>query len=104
MAGAVAGSTIEGEAQCEEEGGDLDLEEEMNFWAKTLETVRRKRGKATTTTKSIDRVQEDDDGKECAWCRLVARDFKPRCVGPRDDLFAAVPPGARGESASFTSL
>ena len=34
----------------------------------------------------------DDDGRAFVRCRLVARDFKPRRDGPRDDLFAAMPP------------
>ena len=41
-----------------------------------------------STTKGIDLVKKDDDGK-VAMCRVVARDFKPRRVGPRDDLCAA---------------
>ena len=40
----------------------------------------------------IHRVRNDDDGCEFVRCRLVARDFKPRREGPRDDLFAAMPP------------
>ena len=34
----------------------------------------------------------DDDGREFVSCRLVARGFKPRPEGPRDDMFAAMPP------------
>ena len=34
----------------------------------------------------------DDGGKEFVRCRLVGRDFKPKREGPRDDLFAAMPP------------
>ncbi len=33
-----------------------------------------------------------EDGKVFVRCRLVARDFKPRREGPRNDLFAAMPP------------
>ena len=33
-----------------------------------------------------------EDGRTFARCRLVARDFKPHREGPRDDLFAAMPP------------
>ena len=51
-----------------------------------------KAGKAPTTTKWIDRVEKDDDGREFVRCRLVARGFKPTREGPRDDLFAAMPP------------
>ena len=36
-------------------------------------------------------MKKDDDGK-IVRCRLVARDFKPRHEGPRDDLLAAMPP------------
>ena len=48
-------------------------------------------GKAPTTTKWVDRKKKDDDGKEFVRCQLVARDFKPKREGPRDDLFA-IPP------------
>ena len=44
-----------------------------------------------TTTKWVDRVKKDDNGKMFVRCRLVARDFKPKHEGPRDD-FAAMPP------------
>ena len=43
-----------------------------------------------TTTKWVDRTKKDDNGKVFFRYRLVARDFKPE--GPRDDLFAAMPP------------
>ena len=36
-------------------------------------------------------MKQDDDGSEFVRCCLVARDFKPRREGPRDDLFAAMP-------------
>ena len=45
-----------------------------------------------TTTKWIDRLKKDDNGKPFVRCWQVARDFKPRREGPRDDLFAAMPP------------
>ena len=45
-----------------------------------------------TTTKWVDRAKKDDTGKTFVRCRLVARDFKPKREGPRDDLFAAMPP------------
>ena len=47
---------------------------------------------APTTTKRIDRVKKDDDGREFVRCRRVARNVKPRREGPRDDLFVAMPP------------
>ena len=37
-------------------------------------------------------MKKDDDGRAFVRCRLVARDFKPRREGPRDDMFAAMPP------------
>ena len=98
---------IEGDAHFEEEGGDFDpeevrqgREEEMNYLVKTLgkfkygswQEATWKAGKAPSTTKWINRVKKDDDGREFVRCRLVARDFKPRREGPRDDLFAAMPP------------
>ena len=65
----------------------------MNFIVKTLgmfefgswEEAPSNAGKALTTT-------IDDDGREFVRCRFVARDFKPRREGPRDDLFSAMPP------------
>ena len=45
-----------------------------------------------TTTKQVDRVKKDDDVRTFVRCRLVARDFEPKHEGPRDDLFAAMPP------------
>ena len=59
------------------------------------------RQKALTRTKWIDRVKKHDDGFEFVTCRLVARDFKPRREGPRDDLFAAMPP-PEAKKALFT--
>ena len=44
-----------------------------------------------TTTKWVD-VVKTDEGLEFVRCRLVARDIKLRREGPRDDLFAAMPP------------
>jgi len=49
-------------------------------------------GKEPTTTKWVEGKKVDDDGEEFVRCRLVGRDFKPRCEAPRDDLFAAMPP------------
>ena len=37
-------------------------------------------------------MEKDDDGREFVRCRLAARGFKPTREGPRDDLFAAMPP------------
>ena len=50
------------------------VQEEMNYMVKTL----GKAGKAPATTKWIDRVVKDDDGREFVRCRLVAGRFKPR--------------------------
>ena len=36
-------------------------------------------------------MKKDDDGPKIVSCRLVARDFKPRREGPRDDLCSAMP-------------
>ena len=71
----------------------------MKYMVKTLEMFQfgsweeatLRAGKAPTTTKWVHRVKKDDDGK-IVRCRNVARDFKPRREGPRDDMFAAVPP------------
>ena len=98
----------QGEAPFEEEQCDLDpeqvrqgrKEEKMNYMVKTLEMFEfgswqeatLKAGKAWTMTKWIDRVTMGDDGREFVRCPLVARDFKPRREGPRDDFFAAMPP------------
>ena len=90
-----------------DEGGDLDpeqvrqgREEEMNYMVKTLkmfefgswEDATSGTSKMPTTTKWVDRAKKDDTGKTFVRCRLVARDFKPKREGPRDDLFAAMPP------------
>ncbi len=47
---------------------------------------------APTTTKWVEGKKLDENGKEFVLCRLVARDFKPKTEGIRDDLFAAMPP------------
>jgi len=49
-------------------------------------------GKEPTTTKWVEGKKAGEDGEEFVRCRLVARDFKPKREGPRDDLFAAMPP------------
>ena len=72
----------------------------MNYMIRTLEMFEfgswkdatSKASKMQTTTKWVDRVKKDDDGRTFVRCRLVARDFKPKREGPRDDLFAAMPP------------
>ena len=89
-----------------DEGGDLDpeqvrqgREEEMNYMVKTLkrfefgswEDATSRTSKMPTTTKWVDRARKDDAGKTFVRCRSVARDFKPKREGPRDDLFAAMP-------------
>ena len=66
-------------------------EDELNYMVKT-QCGSSKVCKAPTTTKWIDRVKKDDDGREFVRCRLVARYFKSRREGPRDELFAAMPP------------
>ena len=102
----------EGETQDEEEGCDLDPEqvrqgrEEMNCIVKTLgmlvfglwEEATSKTGKVPTTTKWIDRVKKNDDGREFVRCRLVARDFKPRREGPRDVFVRGSATGGGKES------
>ena len=47
--------------------------------------------KERSTTKWIDRVEKDDDGREFVRCRPAASSIKPRRDCPRDDLFAAMP-------------
>ena len=56
------------------------------------EDATSRTSKMPATTKRVDRAKKDDFGKTFARCRLVARDFKPKREGPRDDLFAAMPP------------
>ena len=87
-----------------EEGGDLDpqqarqfREEDMNDMVKTLWEVRiRFVGRCDVRSKQGSDHDETDrsieDGRELVRCRHVARDFKPRRNGPRDDLFAAMSP------------
>ena len=90
-----------------DEGGDLHpeqvrqcREEEMNYKVKTLkmfefgswEDVTSRTSKIPTTTRWVDRAKKDDSGKTFIKCRLVARDFKPKRGGPRDDMLAAMPP------------
>ena len=75
-------------------------EEEMNYMIKTFkmfefgswEDTTLRTSKMPTATKWVDRAKNDDNGKMFVRCRLVARDFKPKREGPRDDLFAAMPP------------
>ena len=108
----------EGQAQLERDGEDLDpeqvsqgQEEEENCMVKTLEIfgfgswedATSKASKLPTTTEWVGRVQKDDGGREFARCRLVARVFKPRREGPRDDLFAAMPP-LESEKALFAYI
>ena len=40
----------------------------------------------------IDPVKKDDDSREIVRRRIVVRDFTPRREGPRDDVFAVMPP------------
>ena len=90
----------EGETQFEEERrlGPGTCREEMNYMVITLgmfgfgmwqEGTSSNRG-ARTTTKWIDRVEEDADGREFVRWPLVASDFKPRREGPRDELSVAI--------------
>ena len=75
-------------------------EEEMNYMIKTLkmsefglwEDATSRTSKMLTRTKWVDRAKKDDNLKIFVRCRLVARDFKQMDEGPRDDLFAAMPP------------
>ena len=91
---------LDGGAQFEEQGGDLNpaqvrpgREEEMNCMVKTLGMFDfGSWQEAITATKWIDRVKKENDEREFVRCRLVARDFKTRGEGPRDDLFAVMPP------------
>ena len=75
--------------------------EEVEFMVKKLdmfefgsyeEAKLKGEGKEPTTTKWVEGKKMDDDGNEFVRCRLVGRDFKPRHEGPREDLFAAMPP------------
>ena len=47
-------------------------------------------------------MKTDDEGLEFVKCRPVARDFKPRRDGPRDDSFAAMPPLESKKHCSLT--
>ena len=72
----------------------------MNYMIKTLkmsefglwEDATSRTSKMLTRTKWVDRAKKDDNLKMFVRCRLVARDFKQKHEGPRDDLFAAMPP------------
>ena len=95
------------EPQQVDQGGDLDpeqvrqgREEEMNDMVKTLkmfgfgswEDATSRTSKMPTTTKWVDRAKKDDAEKTFVRCRFVARNIKPKREGPRDDMFAAMPP------------
>ena len=56
------------------------------------EEAKARGGKEPTTTKWVESMKVDEDLVEFARCRLVARDFKPKREGPRDDLYVAMPP------------
>ena len=72
-------------------------EQEMNDMGKTLgmfdcgswEESTSKAGKDQTTVKNI------DDGREIVRCRQVPRDFNPKRESPMDELFVAMPLGAK---------
>ena len=96
----------EEESRRGDEGGELDpehvrqgREEDMNYMIKTLkmfefgswEDATSRTSKMPTTTQWVDRAKKDDNGKMFVRCRLVARDFKPKHEGPRDELFVAMP-------------
>ena len=75
--------------------------EETDFMAKRLnmfefgtreEALEKSGGKLPTTTRWVDTKKANDDGGMFVRSRLVGRDFKPRREGPRDDLFASMPP------------
>ena len=75
--------------------------EEVEYMVKTLdmfefgsyeEAKARGGGAEPVTTKWVEGMKLDEKGNAFARCRLVARDFRPRREGPRDDLFAAMPP------------
>ena len=59
------------------------LAQEKGVFIRTCSCRQRKR---------VDRTRENDTGKTFVRCRLVARDFKPKHEGPKDDLFVATPP------------
>ena len=74
--------------------------EESEYMADKLEMfefgdyaeAKRRGGKEPTTTKWVEGKKVDEDSNEFVRCRLVARDFRCKREGPRDDLFAAMPP------------
>ena len=95
------------ELQFETEGSAMDpaqvrqgREVEINYVVKAMEMFEfgswedavTRGGKVPTTTKWVNRVNKDDVGRDVVRCRSVARDFKPRREGCRDDLSAAMPP------------
>ena len=96
----------EEESRRGDEGGELDpepvrqdREEEMNDMIKTLKMFEfgswedaTSRTSKMSTTKWVDRFKKEDNGKMFVRCRLVARDFKTKHEGPRDELFAMMPP------------
>jgi hypothetical protein len=64
----------------------IDLYEKVS-----LEECHRHTGRAPITTKWVD-VNKGSKERPDIRCRLVARDFRVKGEGPRDDLFAAMPP------------
>ena len=61
------------------------------------ETVQTEEDAPTTTT-----ISSSSKQREFVRCRLLAGDFEPRREGPREDLFAAMPP-LEAKKALFAS-
>ena len=93
--------TTEIQSKCDKSGGG-DEQQGQDAWDVRVWFVARSdvesrqwcdhdEGNAATMTKCTGRVKKDDGGHEFVRCRFVEIDFKPRRVGPRDDMFAAMP-------------
>ena len=62
------------------------------------EEATSKAGNAPSTTKRIDRMTKNDNGREFVRCRSVARDFKPRREGSDGRLVRGDATAGRKES------
>ena len=73
----------------------------LRYWKCSNPATWKKRCRSQSRRK-VDVVKTDDEGLEFVKCRPVARDFKPRRDGPRDDSFAAMPPLESKKRCSLT--
>ena len=91
----IAEVEVKEEDSDEEDAGDMQQGRRDELWYRPrhcLQEAMSRGGTPPTTTKSVDRANKGADGKEFVKCLLVARDVKSKQEGPRDRLFAAMPP------------